>query len=137
MANKPNKAAQTKDISVTGEPDIMALVTDLRQMIDEARATVALTVNRGLTFLYWRVGQRINAEILKGNRAKYGQKILATVSQQLTDYYGQGFSYSALTRMAKFAEVFTDKDILATLSQTLRLSQILELLSMEKTLQRE
>jgi len=31
------------------------------------------------------------------------------VSQQLTDYYGQGFSYSALTRMAKFAEVFTDK----------------------------
>jgi hypothetical protein len=60
------------------------LVADLRRMIDETRSAVAVTVNAGLTFLYWRVGSRINAEILNGGRTDYGKKILATVSQTLS-----------------------------------------------------
>lgn len=113
------------------------LFRDVREMIEEARFSVAATVNTGLTMLYWRVGKRINEEILKGERAGYGKEILATLSQQLMQEYGNGFSYSALTRMAKFSEAFPDRKIIATLSQTLSWSHFRELLPLEKHLQRD
>ena len=96
-----------------------ALVRDVRRMVEEARASVAVAVNTGLTMLYWRIGHRIKQEILKDSRAQYGKGILATLSQELTQKYGGGFSYSALTRMVKFYESFQDEEIVATLSQQL------------------
>ena len=113
------------------------LLGDIRRMIDEARASVAVTVNTGLTVLYWRIGKRINEEILKGKRADYGKQILATLSQELVQGYGDGFSYSALTRMVKFAECFPEHEIVATLSQTLSWSHFRELLPLDQPLQRE
>src|SRR3989304_826901 len=91
----------------------------LKRMIEKTRSAVATAVNLGLTMLYWQIGKRINAEILKGERAKYGEEIIATLSQELIKEYGQGFNYSALTRMVRFAEVFPDSEIVATLSQQL------------------
>ena len=79
--------------------DTKILIDDIRRMIDEARSTVAATVNTGLTLLHWHIGKRINEEILDGSRAKYGKQILATLSQELSNEYGKGFNYSALTRM--------------------------------------
>jgi predicted nuclease of restriction endonuclease-like (RecB) superfamily len=113
------------------------LARDVRQMIEDARTSVAASVNTGLTLLYWRIGHRINQEILKDSRAQYGQAILATLSQELTQQYGGGFSYSALTRMVKFHESFQEKEIVATLSQQLSWSHFRELLPLEKPLQRD
>jgi len=113
------------------------LIVDLRKMIEEARAAVACTVNAGLTMLYWRIGNRINQEILGGKRADYGKQILATLSQKLIQDYGNGFSYTALTRMVKFAESFPDANIVATLSQQLSWSHFRELLPLEKPLQQD
>jgi predicted nuclease of restriction endonuclease-like (RecB) superfamily len=110
---------------------------DIRDLIEEARISVAIRVNVGMTLLYWQIGKRINDEILKGERAEYGKQILATLSQKLIVEYGQGFNYSALTRMARFAEVFSDKQIIATLSQQLNWSHFKELLPLEKPLQRD
>lgn len=56
---------------------------DIRDLIEEARISVAIRVNVGMTLLYWQIGKRINDEILKGKRAEYGKQILATLSQQL------------------------------------------------------
>ena len=69
-----------------------ALVRDIRSLIEEARSTVATTVNAVLTMLYWRVGRRINEEILKGDRAGYGERIVHALSAQLYQEYGQGFT---------------------------------------------
>lgn len=113
------------------------LLDDIRRIIEETRHGVAVTVNAALTMLYWRIGKRINEEILKGERAGYGEKILATVSQELVKDYGKGFSYSALTRMLKFTEVFPDPKIVATLSQTLSWSHFCEILPLVKPLQRD
>ena len=113
------------------------LLQDIRRMIEKTRSAVAATVNVGLTMLYWQIGKRINAEILKGERAKYGEEIIATLSQELIKEYGQGFNYSALTRMVRFAEVFPDSEIVATLSQQLSWSHFKELLPLEKPLQRD
>ncbi len=84
------------------------VLQDVRRMIEKTRSAVAATVNVGLTMLYWQIGKRINEEILKGKRAKYGEEIIATLSQELIKEYGQGFNYSVLTRMVRFAEVFPE-----------------------------
>jgi len=72
--------------------DTSILFGDIRRMIEDARAAVAVTVNTGLTDLYWRIGKRINDEIVKGKRAAYGDEIVSTVSRQLEMEYGTGFS---------------------------------------------
>ena len=59
---------------------------------------------------------RIRADVLKNEHAEYGAEILATVPQELARDYGKGFNVSALTRMVKFAEVFPDEQIVASLS---------------------
>jgi predicted nuclease of restriction endonuclease-like (RecB) superfamily len=114
------------------------LFQDIRELIEEARSAVAVTVNAGLTMLYWQIGRRIQSEILQGEqRADYGKAILATLSQQLTTEYGKGFSYSALTRMTKFSEAFPQQSVVAGLAKTLSWSHFRELLPMEQPLQRE
>lgn len=95
------------------------LLHGLCSLIEETGVTVATTVNAALSTLYWQIGKRINQEILKGGKANYGKEILATLSQQLSREYGNGFSYSAFTRMVQFFEAFPDARIVATLSQTL------------------
>lgn len=43
----------------------------------------AQAVNSALVGLYWEVGHRIHAEVLKSKRANYGEEIVATLSRQL------------------------------------------------------
>jgi hypothetical protein len=45
--------------------------------------------------------------------------------------YGKGFNESALTRMIKFAEVFPDETIVATLSRQLSWSHFIEILPLK------
>lgn len=133
MADQPHDQLKPAPILPTAE----SLLQDLRRMIEESRQSVAATVNAALTMLYWRIGRRINEEILKGERGEYGEEILATLSHALVKEYGKGFSYSVLTRMVKFSQVFPDPKIVATLSQTLSWSHFRELLPLEKPLQRD
>ncbi|MCX6972703.1 MAG: DUF1016 N-terminal domain-containing protein [Verrucomicrobia bacterium] len=95
------------------------LVADVRGMIERTRSQVARVVNAGMTLLYWRIGMRIQTEVLGNERAEYGMKIVSTLSRQLVDDYGSRFSYSALTQMVRFAEAFPGAGIVATLSQQL------------------
>lgn len=113
------------------------LVADVRSMIEQTRTRVAQVVNQGITLLYWRIGKRIQTEILGNQRAEYGKEILATLSQQLSGEYGKGFNYSALTRMVTFAETFPKSEIVATLSRQLSWSHFKEIIPLKDNLQRE
>ena len=113
------------------------LVAELRELISAARHQAAVSVNRALTVLYWRVGDRIRRNILGNERAGYGQRILATLSQVLVAEFGRGFEVTNLTRMMRFAEVFPEEEIVATLSQQLSWSHFRELLPLEQPLQRQ
>lgn len=113
------------------------LLTDLRCMIDDARAHVAQTANSTLTMLYWEVGQRIHTEVLGEVRASYGEQIVASLSQQLMPLYGRGFTRTALARMIAFAELFPARDIVATLSQQLSWSHFVALLPLKQPLERD
>lgn len=90
-------------------------VRDVRQMIDEAGSSVAAAVKIGLTQLYWCIGRSIIYEILKDSWAPYGKGNLATLSQELTEYFGAGFSYSRLTRRVKLFEFSQEEEMVATL----------------------
>ena len=86
MANEIKPIVPT-DISPMGAV-VENLMTDLRQIIDEARIHVASTANYELTMMYWHIGERINRDVLGNERAEYGKQIVATVSRQLHNIYG-------------------------------------------------
>ena len=92
------------------------LMTDLRQIIDEARIHVASTANYELTMMYWHIGERINRDVLGNERATYGKQIIATVSRQLQAWYGsKGFEERTIRRMVQFAQEFPDWQIVSPL----------------------
>ena len=137
MGNNKAKIMSKKDAQLPLDSDVDGLIADLRQLIDEARSAVAVTVNAGLTLLYWRVGARINKEILAGKRADYGKEIVSTLSRQLVTAYGQGFSNKNLRHMMRFAQSFPDQQIVSTLSRQLSWSHFKEIIYLHQPLQKE
>lgn len=113
------------------------LLAEIRDLIENARRQVAHAANAGLTVAYWRIGKRLLTENLTDGRGEYGQQILASLAQQLEREYGKGFSYSALTRMARFAELFQDERILVSLVQELTWTHFIALLPLKDPLARE
>jgi predicted nuclease of restriction endonuclease-like (RecB) superfamily len=112
------------------------LLPGIVQLIENARQKSALFINTETTLLYWSIGNYINHNMKEHKRLAYGAKILATVSQQLTKQYGKGYSYSALTRMCKVAECINPTNI-ATVSQQLSWSHLIELATISDELKRE
>lgn len=132
------KALVTKAASVAAAgADPAVLLSDLRGLVQSARQRLATVANATYTLLCWQIGHRLLRDSLQGGRAAYGKQILATVSQELTTEFGAGFNYTALTRMARFAEWMADEGILATLSQTLSWSHFVELLPIKDPLARD
>lgn len=115
----------------------LPLLDDLRRMIEETRQAVAMSVNSALTMLYWRVGKRITEEILKGERAGYGERIVSTVSTQLETEYGRGFSEKSLRHMLRFAEAFPDEQIVSALMRQLSWTHFLSIIYLPDPLQRD
>lgn len=113
------------------------LIEELRSMIDQTRESVATIVNSKLTMLYWHVGNRVRKEILNEKRAEYGQEIVSTVSRQLMEYYGKGFSDKNLRRMIHFGEAFPDEQIVSTLLRQLSWSHFTILIPIKDTIKRD
>ena len=114
-----------------------ALLKDLRELIATARQDVARQVNSALVLLYWHVGKRIRQDILKEKRAEYGEEIVPTLSAQLVPEFGEGFSKRNLFRMIRFSEVFSDEQIVSTLSRQLGWSHFVEIIPLEDDLKRD
>ena len=114
------------------------IVSDIRVLIEQSRQQVAAAVNAGMTLMYWHIGERINREVLGGERAAYGKQIVATISQQLTaEYGGSQFSVKNLNRMRLFAERFSDLSIWTPLVSKLSWSHFLQVISIEDDLKRQ
>ena len=96
-----------------------SLLTDVRHMIDAARARAAVAINAELTLLYWQVGRRLRDDMLGGERAGYGQQIVPALAERLTAEYGRGWSVQQLRHCMRMAEVFPDEAILSALRREL------------------
>ncbi len=113
------------------------LLKELRDLIQSTRAGVAQAVNAALVLLYWQVGHRIRTEILKSERAEYGERIVPTPAVQLALEFGQGFAEKNLRRMIQLAEVFPEREIVVTLSRQLGWSHFLAILPLKDPLRRD
>ena len=96
-----------------------SLLADVREMILQTRAGVARAVDAGLTMLYWHVGRRIRQDVLKEQRAEYGEQVVETLGHHLEAEFGRGFGKRNLFRMIRFAEVFPDPKIVSALGTQL------------------
>lgn len=105
--------------ATTAPPDNSQLLGDVRQLIEQGRQLLAITVNSALTQLYWQIGQRIRSEVLQGERATYGEQIVSALSRQLEADYGRGFSAKNLRHMLRFAEAFPDQSIVSAVQRQL------------------
>ncbi|TVR60590.1 MAG: DUF1016 family protein [Candidatus Competibacteraceae bacterium] len=76
-------------------------------------------------------------ESLQDERAPYGKRILATVSQELTVEFGQAFTLRLFYRTIQFCQCFPDQEIVSTLSTQLSWSHFIELLPIKDPLARD
>jgi hypothetical protein len=117
--------------------DNRLLFQEIRQLIDAAKQRAAVAVNAELTLLYWQVGKRIQTQIFQGDRAQYGKQILNTLSQQLTETYGKGWSARQLRQCVQFATNFPDFEKLHTLCAKLSWSHLRTLSKIKDPLKRD
>jgi predicted nuclease of restriction endonuclease-like (RecB) superfamily len=118
-------------------PEREKLLLSIVSLIDNARKNVAQAVNSELTLLYWNIGKQINEDILKNNRADYGKSIVLELSRELTVKFGTGFSKRNLHNFIKFSELYSDLQIVQTLSAQLSWSHIYSLIYIKEDLKRE
>ncbi len=101
-------------MTVINKTGIDNLLTDISELIKHSKAQIAHTVNSTLTYLYWKIGKRINEEVLENKRATYGKQIVVSLSRQLVVDYGRSFDEKNLRRMMQFAEIFSDENIVVS-----------------------
>ena len=113
------------------------LFIEVARLIDESRSLVAHTVNSTLTLLYYKIGRRVNEEILLSKRAEYGKKIVSNLSDDLTLNYGNNFSEKNLRRMMQFSEVFPDEQIVVSAIRQLTWTHFIALIPLKNAIQRD
>ena len=98
------------------EPFYDQLLTALKDRIRNAQVQAALSVNRGLVVLYWRIGQDI---LQRQAEQGWGSKVIDRLAEDLRQAFpdSRGFSARNLRYMRAFAEAYPDESlILETLS---------------------
>ena len=91
------------------------LLADSQRIIEAAQRTAYQTVDQVLVLRNWLLGKRISECNMDGDRKdRYGEKIIAQLSEQLTNQYGKGFDKRALYRFVKFYRLYPE--IAATVS---------------------
>ncbi len=90
------------------------LVSEIKQLLSDARNNIAKTVNTTMVITNWHIGRYI-VEYEQGGkkRAEYGTELLKRLSEDLTKEFGRGFSWRSLYNMKEFYRQFP---ILQTLS---------------------
>jgi predicted nuclease of restriction endonuclease-like (RecB) superfamily len=113
------------------------LIEELSLLIEESRKQLAIAANAGMTFLYWKIGQRINDEILNNQRADYGKQIVVSVARQLSALYGNSFEEKNLRRMIQFVQIFPNEQIVVSLIRQLSWTHFIALIPIKEPLKRD
>ncbi len=132
--NDKNHLTKTQDLELLDTPKL--LLNDISQLIEEARSHVAREYNSAHVQLCWLIGKRIDDEVLKSQRAEYGEGVIDAISENLSSRYGRGYGRRSLFRMLKFSRYFPDKRIVSTLSTQLSWSHFILVGAIDEELKR-
>ena len=128
--NELNKKGMAK----TDDAAYGKLLTNIGSALELGRKQAASAINHAMVKTYWEIGKYIVKFEQAGNeKAEYGSETLKRLSRDLTDRYGNGFSWSNVYRMR---QLYAAYPIFATLSQKLSWSHYVELLKIEDPLER-
>ena len=91
-------------------PELKILCQKAVNLIDRARNTAIREVNLVQLLTYYTLGKWI-VEVQQGGsgRAKYGKRVLETLSDALNQAFGKGYSVSTLTNIRKFYEIYKSR----------------------------
>jgi len=91
-------------------------ITEIKQILKEARAKAYAAVNSSMVEAYWLIGKRIVEEIQKGGkRANYGEQVIKNISKALTAEFGRGFSERSIWQYRQFYQMFPEFPIMRTM----------------------
>ena len=111
------------------------LLSDVRQIIDTARANAIRSVDFSRVTMYWNLGRRIFEEEQQGkNRADYGARIIRGLAERLEPEYGSGFGVRQLEQSRQFYRMYP---IANTLRSQLNWSQYRRLIQIDDPDKRE
>ena len=90
-----------------GNESYNSVLSDIVDLLENARGAAARTLNSLMTSVYWMIGQRIfESEQGGAERADYGEQLIGRLSSDLTNRFGRGFSIRNLEQMRKFYRVW-------------------------------
>lgn len=93
------------------EPTDNNLLSDIKQVIEQARSQVKQTVNAAMVQAYWQIGRLIVEDEQQGQtRAEYGKAQLKQLSDLLASDYGKGFDVTNLRNMRRFYLAFEKRE---------------------------
>ncbi|MGB0880248.1 MAG: DUF1016 N-terminal domain-containing protein [Polaribacter sp.] len=106
-------------------------LNDLVSIIEKTKTQVAIQANSSLTIMFWKIGKRIQSDILENNRAEYGKEIVVSLSRELTANFGNSFKDKNIRRMIQFSEKFSEFENVVSLSRHLSWSHFLVLIPLK------
>jgi predicted nuclease of restriction endonuclease-like (RecB) superfamily len=79
-------------------------------ILEQARANVVRAVDNNMVIAYWLIGREIVQELQAGDdRAAYGERVLAKLSERLLKRYGKGFSVTNLRYFRLFYQIYAER----------------------------
>lgn len=82
------------------------LLKDSCVIIEQAQLSAYQAVNETLIKRNWLLGMRIQHEVLKEQRAEYGEQIIKKLAADLSKRYGKGFTKTNLYNYVGFYQVW-------------------------------
>jgi len=115
-------------------PDKNTFVSDIKQILENARQKAYSAINLSMVDAYWLVGKRIIEEEEHGKtKAKYGKYLLKNLSIELSSKIGKGFSERNLRAFRQFYLAFPNQQIRHTMCAELSWSHIRRVLRVSNT----
>jgi len=108
------------------------LFLELSGIIESTQKRLHRLASGETVLLFWKIGKRINEDILKDERAEYGKQIVPNIAKQLIPRYGSSFEARNLRRMMQFAEQFPDFEIVSPMASQLKWAHFVEILPLSK-----
>ena len=111
-----------------------SILRDIKEIINKARYNAFNAVNTEMLKAYYEIGRKIIEEEQNGEkRAGYGEKLIDTLSKELTEEFKKGFDATNLRRMRRFYLIYQKWE---TVSPKLTWSHYSELIKIEEETKR-
>ena len=115
---------KSKTVKKASDTSYSKALSDIKNLVQQARYVSARSVNAIMTATYWEIGRKIIEVEQKGQkRADYGKQIIKKISKDLTKSLGKGFGLSNLKNFRQFYLSYSHIQKSQTLSGFFKSSQ--------------